>query len=61
MSEQHRYELEIKVSAHNQPDAYIRREYATSEKASTDGAAGEIWSGVSDDIKARCHPVNDGG
>lgn len=61
MSDSTVYELEIKVSGHGQPDAFVRREYVSSDKASTDGAAAEFWAGVSNDIKAKCRPVADQG
>lgn len=61
MSEQEsfHYEIEVKVSAHGQPDAFVRREYH-SDKASTDSAAGELWQAVSNNAKARMRPVADG-
>lgn len=61
MSESHPFEVEIRVSAHGQEDAFVRREYVSSDKSSTDGAAGEIWAGVSNDVKAKCRPVADQG
>jgi hypothetical protein len=61
MSEKHVFEVELRVKAHGQDDAVVSREYVSADKASTDGAAGEIWAGVSDDVKAKCRTVNDGG
>jgi hypothetical protein len=55
------FEVDLIVRAAGQPDARVSREYVTADKASTDGAAGEIWAGVSDDVKAKCRTVNDGG
>lgn len=61
MSEQPRiFEVDLIVRAHGQPDATVHREYTSPQKASTDGAAGEVWAGVSDEIKARMTPVADG-
>jgi hypothetical protein len=55
------YELEIRVSTHGQEPAVLHREYVTSEKMSTDGALGAIWESVSNDTKAHCRTVADGG
>ena len=57
--EQHRFEFELRVSRPGQKDAVINREYVSFDKASTDGAASEIWAGVSDEAKAHMCPVND--
>lgn len=60
MSAENVYEIEVKVSAHGQPDAFVRREYHT-DKASTDGAAQEVWGAVNSDTKARMRSVADAG
>ncbi len=57
--EQHRYELEVRVSVHGQEPAVINREYVSQDAASTDKAIQEVWAGVSNEIKAHMHPVND--
>lgn len=59
MSEEHQFEVDLIVRAHGQPDTVVSREYV-SEKASTDGAAGELWAAVSSDAKSRMRPVHDG-
>lgn len=56
----HRFEVDMIVRKPGQPDAVVSREYVSVDKASTDGAASEIWAGVSDDTKARMSPVADG-
>jgi hypothetical protein len=56
--EQHHFELEIRIKAHNQPDAVLHREMTSKEKASTDGALGEFWGGVSPATKARMRDVD---
>jgi hypothetical protein len=53
------FEVDLIVRASGQPDTVISREYVSKDKKSTDGAAEEIWAGVSDSVKARMHPVND--
>lgn len=61
MSDSRVFEVDLIVRAHGQEDARISREYVTSDKASTDGVASEIWNdGVCDVIKAKCRPVSDG-
>jgi hypothetical protein len=61
MSEpQKAFEVELRVRTVGQPDAVLNREYITSEKQSTDGAAREIWAGISNDVKAKCRAVSDG-
>jgi hypothetical protein len=61
MSEQPRvFEVDVIVRAHGQEDARISREYVSTDKMSTDGVAGEIWKGFSDQTKAKMHPVSDG-
>jgi hypothetical protein len=60
MSEKHVFEVELRVKAHGQDDAVVSREYVSADKASTDGAAGEIWAGVSDTLKSNMRPVADG-
>ena len=57
--EQHRFELEVRVSRPGQQDAVINREYVSQDSTSTDKAIQEIWYSVSDATKARMHPVND--
>ena len=57
--EGHVFEVDLVVRAAGQPDMVISREYVSKDKASTDGAAGEIWNGVSPDVKARMRGVND--
>ena len=57
--EQHRFELEVRVSRPGQEDAVINREYVSQDAASTDKAASEIWAGVSNETKAHMCPVND--
>lgn len=57
--ESHLYELEVRVSRPGQPDATVHREYQSVDAASTDRAIQEVWGGVSNDIKARMHPVAD--
>ena len=59
MSEEKTFEVDLIVRAHGHPDTVISREYVSS-KASTDGAAGELWDGLSADRKAMMRPVNDG-
>jgi hypothetical protein len=56
--EQHHFELEIRIKAHNQPDAVLHREMTSKEKASTDGALGEFWGGVSPATKAKMRDVD---
>lgn len=56
--EQHHFELEIRVKAHNQPDAVLHREMTSKEKASTDGALTELWGGVSPATKAKMRDVD---
>ena len=58
--ESHVFEVDLIVRGAGQPDMVISREYVSKDKASTDGAAGEIWSGVSPDVKARMRGVQDG-
>jgi hypothetical protein len=60
MSKNRVFEIELRVKAHQQPDAVISREYTSHEKASTDGVAGEIWEGVADAVKAKMKSVADG-
>jgi hypothetical protein len=55
------FEVEVRVKAAGQEDAVIHREYVSQDAASTDKAAGQIWSGVSSDVKARMRTVNTGG
>ena len=59
MTEQHRFEVEVRVSTHGQEPAVLNREYVSSDSASTDGALTEIWGAVSNEAKARMHPVQD--
>ena len=59
MSEQHRFELEVRVSAASQPDAILHREYTSKDSASTDKALTEVWAAVNNDTKARMSPVAD--
>lgn len=60
MPEQHVYELEVRIRASNQPDSVIHREIVT-DKATTSEALGEVWVGVSNDVKAKCRGVEDQG
>ena len=60
MSEQHVFEVEVRVSRPGQEDAHVYREYVSKDAASTDKAASEVWAGVSNDVKARMKTVNDG-
>jgi hypothetical protein len=41
------FEVDLIVRAAGQPDARVSREYVSANKASTDGAAGEIFVGRS--------------
>lgn len=60
MTEEHRFELEVRVSAHGQEPAVLHREYTSEDAASTDKALSEVWGAVNDATKARMSPVNDG-
>ena len=59
MSDTKAFEVDLVVRAHGQDDYRISREYMTDTKASTDGAAREIWDAIPDAIRAKMRPVGD--
>ena len=59
-AESHVFEVRVTVSRPGQPDATVNREYRSKDAASTDKAIQEVWSGVSNEVKARMRTVNDG-
>jgi hypothetical protein len=54
------FEVDLIVRAAGQPDARVSREYVSANKASTDGAAGEIFGAIDEAVKRNMRSVNDG-
>jgi hypothetical protein len=53
------FEVDLIVRAAGQKDARVSREYVSANKASTDGAAGEIFGAIDEAVQKRMRPVAD--